>query len=91
MTYFLTFVVVATPWLYVRSGQRLIVELGVDPDRNRDHPWKVPPAELVLLASGLIGWIAALGLAFALVVTFNLPPPFEYTPPAPTVYLVPIA
>lgn len=88
----LTAIVFATPWLYVRSGQRLIADLGVDPDKNRNHPWKVPPAELALLGAGLVGWVAALGLSLILSATFGLAPvmPDWLTLPEPTVYYMPI-
>lgn len=92
-TIIVTAVVFATPWLYVRAGQRTITAMGIDPHRNRDHPWKVPPAEIALLASGIIGWVAAMGLAFAVTATFDIQPVVLdwMQPPTPTVYLVPIA
>lgn len=92
-TIIVTIVVFTTPWLYVKAGQRTIDRMGIDAERNRDHPWKVPPAELALTMSGMVGWIAAMGLAFAINTTFGFDPiVFDWmTPPAPTVYLVPIA
>lgn len=54
-----------TPWLFVKAGLRFIEEHGIDTEKNRDHVWKVPPAELVLLASAVIGWVAILALVGA--------------------------
>lgn len=55
--------VVSIPWLYARGSMRLVADHGISTTKNLTHPWKVPPAELVVLAGAFVGWGVVVGLS----------------------------